>query len=156
MPEKHQKEKGLFNTPENIDVFTLNSENLDLHRIRNFVRELPPINISIASLETQVREQLWDDESEKEDSCSPASLIDEYKRLSNNLSAVLVEHPSWADRIKRIQEADYSHPILIYKGVIIDGLHRILHAFIDKQETISAHVFKKLPSDLYSTHTFSQ
>lgn len=102
--------------------------------------------MALLMLEAQARTQLWPDE---ELASSPAEIIDEYRRLSQSLSSVLEIHPEWADRIQRIHRANYSHPILIYKGVIIDGLHRVLHAIIAGEESIQAHVLEELPSAGY-------
>ncbi len=132
-------------TPRNLDVYTLGSEHLDLYFIRNFVTELPPEEIPLNSLLPQLESQSW----EEPEANSPLEVLHEYNRLSEDTSEVLAEHPEWTDRLKRIEEADYAYPILIYKGVIIDGLHRVIHAAMDKRQTISAHVLTTLPSEAY-------
>ncbi len=153
MSERRPNKLPEQSTRENVDVFTLGEEHLDLHRIRNLSSELPATDIPIASLDTQVRSQSWDDESATD--ISPSNFLDEIQH-DLSLLQILNAHPNWENRIRRIQMADYSHPILIYKGVIIDGLHRILHARIDGKETVLAHNLDSLPADAFVSDEFMQ
>lgn len=131
---------------ENFDVFTLRTEHLDLRRIRSLSKELPPVEVPIAELEEQIRAQQWDEELGT--GVTPANILDEYRKLQD-VSALRAAHPDWTARLERIQSADYSYPVLIYKKVIVDGLHRILHALMNGKETVPAHLFETLPEDAY-------
>lgn len=141
-------------TREDFDVYTLDTEHLDLYYIRNHVTELVPQEVTLKSLEQQLNSQGWEEDSQT--GSSPSKILNEYRRLSNDLSRVLEKHPEWADRISRIMEADYSHPILMYKGTIIDGLHRILHAILEGEESIQVHYLEALNSEAFVTEEMMQ
>ena len=48
-----------------------------------------------------------------------------------------------ADEMKMVLKADYSYPIIIDdKGDIVDGAHRIVHAYIDGVKTIKAVIIR--------------
>lgn len=53
--------------------------------------------------------------------------------------------------VKRMLNADYSHPIILDDyGQVADGFHRICHAIIDGKTTIPAYRLKKMPdSDVH-------
>ena len=140
-----RKEYPLKSTENDFDIFSLESEHLDLYFIRHFVSEMPPQEVPLSSLESQLKNQSWEDNETN----SPAEVLNEYNRLSKDISLVLQEHPRWSERLQRIKQADYSYPILIYKNVVIDGLHRIVHAVMDGKQVIPAHILTALPEGAF-------
>ena len=49
-----------------------------------------------------------------------------------------------AEEMKLVLKADYSYPIIIdEKGNLVDGAHRIVHAYIDGVQTIKAVTIKE-------------
>lgn len=140
-----KKEYPPKSTRDNFDVYELGPEHLDLYFIRHFAAEFPSQEVSLSSLMSQLGSQSWEDAEAN----SPLEVLNEYNRLSRDTSKVLEEHLEWAERLKRIEEADYSYPILIYKNVVIDGLHRVVHAMMDEKQTISAHLLTSLPNEAY-------
>lgn len=58
----------------------------------------------------------------------------------------------YAEEFKRVLQADYSYPVLIGEDdEIIDGAHRIVHAYLDGVETLKAVVLheKDFPKPYY-------
>ena len=54
---------------------------------------------------------------------------------------------SFINHAHRVQNADLSIPILISpSGAIIDGMHRLCKAILEKKETVKVKYFKELPS----------
>ena len=153
--EKHEDSEKYpaQSTIENFDIYTLGSEEnleyVDLYYLRNYVADLQPSKVEINSLESQLREQQWDEDTPN--SLYPIEIMDEYNRLHNDISRVLKEHPKWADRINRIQKADYTKPILMYKNDVVDGLHRVLHALTDGKESIQVYTFESLPPEAFAS-----
>lgn len=47
----------------------------------------------------------------------------------------------YKEHMKRIKDADLSFPIIMNKGYIIDGMHRLMKSIAEGHETISAYVF---------------
>jgi hypothetical protein len=53
---------------------------------------------------------------------------------------------SIADHMKQVTSADLSHPVILCAdGRIMDGMHRVVKALNDGQETIAAKKFAKTP-----------
>lgn len=53
---------------------------------------------------------------------------------------------SFINHAYRVQNADLSIPILISpSGAIIDGMHRLCKAILEKKETVKVKYFKELP-----------
>lgn len=129
-------------TPEDMDVYTLGSEHIDLYFLRNFLFGVEPAPTPTERVEALARAQVWDDEKS---SITPALCIDEFRKLGS-VEKVLAAHPDWAGRMQRILAADYTVPIIVYKEVVLDGLHRIVHATIAGAKNIPAHLLATLPS----------
>jgi hypothetical protein len=52
-----------------------------------------------------------------------------------------------AEHVKRVQETDLQHPILMDPdGFIMDGWHRVVKALVEGRETIKAVRFETMPS----------
>lgn len=51
----------------------------------------------------------------------------------------------FATTMKRVLEADLSKPILIYRGYVMDGKHRLTKALYLGKKTIKAKILKELP-----------
>lgn len=56
----------------------------------------------------------------------------------------------WADdfdaHIDRVKNADPSYPIIVFKGDVIDGAHRLVKAYLSGAKTIQARSIKSLPA----------
>ena len=50
-----------------------------------------------------------------------------------------------AETIERVLKADLSKPIIIYRGFVLDGKHRITKSILEKKETIKARFIDELP-----------
>lgn len=48
---------------------------------------------------------------------------------------------SYKDDFERIQNANLTYPIIIYKNNIVDGVHRLAKASINKKKNLKAYVF---------------
>lgn len=49
------------------------------------------------------------------------------------------------NKIKQIQEVDLSYPILIYRGFVMDGKHRVAKALLEGKKTIKVKYLEELP-----------
>jgi hypothetical protein len=57
---------------------------------------------------------------------------------------------SLAEHVKRVQEADFSYPVLMDPhGFIMDGWHRVVKALVEGRETIKAVRFETMPCHEY-------
>ena len=60
-----------------------------------------------------------------------------------------------AEEMKMVLKADYSYPIIIdEQGELVDGAHRIVHAYLDGVETIKAVTIREeqFPKPDYDEH----
>jgi hypothetical protein len=51
----------------------------------------------------------------------------------------------FVDTVKRVQEADLSYPILLYRGFVMDGKHRLAKALLEGKKTIKVKYLTELP-----------
>ena len=56
-------------------------------------------------------------------------------------------YPSLNHHIRQIEKADYSYPIILYKGSIIDGMHRLAKAVIENQTMIKIKNLEEIPKE---------
>ncbi|MDO8623887.1 MAG: hypothetical protein Q7R54_00850 [bacterium] len=140
-------------THEDYDIFTdaPDGGNIDLYYFHHYVEKLPSQITSLESLESELRTGSWDDETSD---ASPARMIDEFRSLSGDMHQLAEKNPEWKSRLERIQAADYSYPVLMYKGRIVDGLHRAVHAILDKHTEIPVHNVNELPSEAFVSDDF--
>jgi disulfide oxidoreductase YuzD len=54
---------------------------------------------------------------------------------------VLLNKTKYASEIKRIKEAELTYPIIVHNNNIVDGVHRLTKAVLQKNTTIKAYVF---------------
>jgi len=143
----------ICSTPEHFAVYDLGDGVLDLYYFRHYVSRKKPKLLPISVLESQVRKQHWDDEKS---GGSPGRIIDICKRGSNETLRYVSQHPESRQRIRRIRDADYSYPVLVYKGIIVDGLHRIIHACFDGRRSILGHSVDALTAEAFVTPASSR
>lgn len=56
----------------------------------------------------------------------------------------VLENPQkYKDHMRRIKKADLKYPIIIYDKFVIDGVHRLTKAYLEKKKIIKATVFTK-------------
>lgn len=49
------------------------------------------------------------------------------------------------DHFVRVCVADTQYPIIMYKGFVVDGMHRVVKAFVMGQESLRTIELKKMP-----------
>jgi|SRR3989338_775971 len=74
-------------------------------------------------------------------------LIDAYE-AAKDWNVVIVQHPEWEKEIERIKKADYeTHPIIMIGDEVVDGIHRLIHAWTDGVTTIPIKRFEHLSEE---------
>ena len=58
-----------------------------------------------------------------------------------SINDVLKNKKKYVINYTRIKNADLRYPIIVYKGEILDGVHRYVKALMLKKKTINAYVF---------------
>jgi len=54
----------------------------------------------------------------------------------------------FVEEMKRVLNADLKHPILIYRGFVMDGKHRLAKALYLEKKTIDVRYLEELPSPI--------
>jgi hypothetical protein len=100
----------------------------------------------ISCLEAQIRHQSWEDEKNGRVS---------HKKSSTNIKGLpktfYANMPTGTSGFTEFMQQNYSYAILIYKGIVVDGLYRIIHALLDGKELIAAQSFNELPAEAFAT-----
>jgi len=125
----------LFITEEGkaYDVFAL------IHEANN----IPVEEINPNEIESSLDNECWDDLSGK--IIKPREVMDILAR-SSDWEEVGREYPDLKEHIEKIRNADYSHPILLSpEGILLDGVHRLIKALLEKAQKIPVRKFLQLP-----------
>lgn len=77
---------------------------------------------------------------------------------------VLINPKKYPDDMKRIKQANLRYPILLYQNHLIDGAHRVTHAYLKNKKSIKAiivptNILRKVKiankySEVCSMHTY--
>ena len=68
-------------------------------------------------------------------------LIDKYYKFIKGEYDIV----DFIDEMKRVSECDLKYPILIYRGFIMDGKHRVAKALLENKKTIKVKFLEDLP-----------
>ena len=116
----------------------------DVYKLIDLAKDVPVTTEKVAKLNNIGLEDLcWTDLNEIR--FSPGELLEAYRK-SGSLESLAINHPEFGVHIKRIRKADYSHPILMFEGDVIDGMHRLVKAIIDSVEFIPVKTITELPT----------
>ena len=149
--------KETFELPkESSEGFThmadINGKIYDVYKLIELAKTIEPKMVPIATFDNNKESTFWNaaDGSRIE----PSDIID---AIGENTESVdwenlIKKYPDWEEHIESIRNADYEkHPILYtHKDVVVDGMHRLTKAWIDKIEEIKTRWLEELPdSALY-------
>ena len=125
------------------DVHTAKHDGLhiDVYRLIHMTQDIPAEQVEIRDYLHQMGDLCWNDEFGK---ISPEFVVQICKE--EGYEETIKRYPSLANHVTKIQNSDYSFPVIIYKGWIIDGMHRLAKAVIDKQTTIKAVMLEEIPA----------
>lgn len=123
----------------------------DVYMLIDLASSITAVEFSVSELSQKVlSEECWNDEFGNK--FSPRRLLDAY-RNAGAWEELLRVHPEWKEHIEKIVSADYRHPILLHRGELIDGMHRLLRAIVDGTEYIPSRNFDVLPDEALVSRT---
>lgn len=119
----------------------------DVRRLEQAAEQLPiqEFDLSDPTVTNIVQGKYW--ETTTGASIGPGDLLDAYAACDRNWDTVEQQHPDWTVHVKKIQRVDYQTPILVYRGTVIDGIHRLTKALSENCSTIPIKVIETLPED---------
>ena len=117
----------------------------DVFKLIRLTSHIVPAEKKVSDLDKLVPSEHWwiDDDDEI---MSPKMFLDEFRRLGS-WEALAEAHPPWSAHIAKTRSVDCRHPVLIYQGEVIDGMHRVIRAVIEGMEALPARVLHELPND---------
>lgn len=122
----------------------------DVLKIIKIAQELPITEIPVAELEKMNEGKYW--HGKNGEWLGPEDILDLYDKAEGNWNAMLLKNPNAVDHIMGVKEADYhKHPLILVgpeaNSWVIDGMHRLTRALIDRVSTIKARRLEKLPEE---------
>lgn len=130
-------------TPGNRHTLQHNEYEVDVYKLISLTEELPETSIVVADYLDQLDDPCWTDGEDNR--FIPRQVADIYREHGPITGAA--KYPNLKDHLQKIEQVDYSHPVLIFEGKIIDGSHRFAKAFVDNQTNIKARVISEMPTD---------
>jgi hypothetical protein len=121
--------------------------NYDVRKLEAIAQSLPDKTFDLAdsrSLEPIIEGKYWKDTEGA--SIGPSDLISAFHENGRNWQQVLAGHPTWSEHVAKLRRVSYATPVLVYKGHVIDGIHRLTKALCDGVEGIPFKELDELPA----------
>lgn len=132
-------------SPHDSHLLHMDEGVFDVYKLIHLTSHIQPVEIEVAILrEKLMRGDCWKDFHSIP--FSPHQLLFQV-REHGSLDELGLDpsYFSWIDHIWQIRRADYRHPILMYRGEVIDGMHRVVHAIIDSVKSMPVRILPELP-----------
>lgn len=143
--------------PESIEGFThfaeINGKVYDVYKLIELAKTIEPKIIPITTFDNSKESKFWNDKNNLR--IGPPDIIEEGER-GIDWDGLIKKHPEWEEHIESIRNADYETYPIMYTGedLVVDGMHRLTKAWVDKAEEIKAKYIEELPdSALYKKPT---
>lgn len=119
----------------------------DAYKLIHFSESLPEENIPINTLSYVSSNNYWKDSKGRW--LGPHHILDVAEKYGDNINweEIIMNNPDWATEIEKIRNADYvNHPLLVVgDDYVVDGIHRLTKALLDKVLEIKIKRFDTLP-----------
>ena len=116
---------------------------IDVYRLIHLTQDVPMQEVAIPKLLHQMADFCWTDEQGR---ISPEFVVQICQEAGYEKS--ITQYPGLSEHINKIRNSDYSFPIIIYKGSIIDGMHRLAKAVIENQTSVRARLLNQIPQEV--------
>ncbi len=112
----------------------------DIYKLRPYAESLPVQSIPLAVFESRVApgEYYWHDT--EGNWLGPHQLLEDWEAAQKN--------PLWAKHVEKIKRVNADTPIwVINNSEVIDGMHRLTKAFLEKRTEINCRFWTSLPEE---------
>ncbi len=117
----------------------------DVYRLIHLSRDMPTTRVSVAKLVEIINtEPYWEDSGGSP--LFPHQVYDSFSR-HGSWGMVMEKHPRWQDHVQRIRRANCRYPLLMCKGRVLDGIHRVVKAHTLEKPSLPARNFEMLPRE---------
>ena len=153
--------KEIFKLPtESMEGFThfadVNGKVYDVYKLIELAKTIEPKIIPISTFDNNKEGKFWS--IEEDIRIGPLDIINALEENVTDIDwdAVIKKYPDWQEHVENVRDADYEKYPVMYtdKDLIVDGMHRLTKAWIDKVEEIKTKWLEELPdSALYKEPT---
>ncbi len=113
---------------------------VNVEKLFSFADKLQVLEIPVKDLKDRLYDKVWDDEREDNDPEGNFAPIDAFDKRKQG--------GRYDYHYQKALKADLKYPIIIWKGKVVDGVHRLLKAYIQKDKTIKVVEFKSIPEEV--------
>ncbi len=136
----------LESIPGNTHTASHDNGEIDIYKLIHLMEQYPVTEVSIATLAPQLLDKCWRDIQGKD--ISPQEVIEKYTQASGDSEKLLMMAPEFRTHIEQIHHADLSHPIIINRDNVLDGMHRLAKAVMQNKTTIQAKMIDTIPEEV--------
>jgi hypothetical protein len=136
-------------TPHESHTAEFEGEIIDVYKLISLAEQVEPISLPVSQFENTKQNNYWHDSHGGW--LGPQNIIDAVTSVDDPLTLIHDESIDieLRNHIQKVLDADYkSYPIIIIKGEVKDGMHRLTKAFIDGVDSIDVKNFDDLPEGL--------
>ena len=122
---------------------------INVYRLHELTENHPVSKVPLSEFLDQLDHECWDTESGAR--VTPREVADMI--IAHGYDVVKEKFPDFAKHIKKIKDADYSYPIHVHRGIVIDGSHRLSHLYVKQklsqnpQDFITVKNIKAIPKE---------
>jgi len=122
---------------------------IDMFRLIHSTEKHPVTKMPLANYIGKLNEDCWTDENGNR--LTPRSLVEIIKEQGYENAEK--KYPHYLQHIRSIQSADYSFPVHVYRGHVINGAHRIAKLIIERdtgnttQDFLTVKDLKEIPRE---------
>ena len=139
--EKFKQEFPTENTEGHKHTSRHNQYEFDVYKLIHLTQDISTNDVSMEDCSVDLDDFCWRDSNNNK--VTPRQVAEIYK--NEGFANAIITHPEIRQHLEKIDRADYSHPILIFKSKIIDGRHRLVKAYSDGKTLIKARIIKSIP-----------
>lgn len=126
---------------------TINEKVYDVYKLIELAKTIEPKIVPIELFDENKHGKHW--EITENVRIGPSDIIDSLEETAGSIDwdDLLKKHPEWKEHIESIRDGDYEKYPIMYTGedVIVDGMHRLTKAWIDRVEKIKTKWLEELP-----------
>lgn len=135
--------KETFELPsESIEGYThtahINGKVYDVYKLIEWAKTIEPNVVPTSQFENNKEGKFWD--AEDGSRIGPADIMNVLEENQDEIDwdGFIKKYPEWREHIESIRDADYdAYPIMYTgEGLIIDGMHRLTKAWMNKAKEI--------------------
>jgi hypothetical protein len=126
---------------------TQGDDTYDVYRLIEHAESLPVETVSIHLLNDNKQNICWDDDQKQ--MISPSVVLEAIGSSRPVDWDILIRtHPNLTEHLQKVRDANLQYPLLVFgEKELLDGMHRLVRAWIDGVDSIKIKRFTAMPAD---------